>query len=132
MVVAEKLMKAIVLDNGLKLTLYDTSRKIAGDRWRVGLIARMDIPIDDAQFSVNDKSLTDFKSFKVSFGEKVHFEQKRERNFIDAKHKDDVLQSLIDLFLENALAYLSHPDFPNKYVLRQYNEYLKKKSWYPQ
>jgi len=131
MVVTEKLIKAIMLDNGLELKLYDASRKVAGDRWRVGVVARIDIPVGDAQFSANDKSLVDLKSFKESFGEKARFEQKRERNFIDAKHKDDVLQSLIDSFLRSALVYLSHPDFPKKYVHRQYKEYLKRKTWYP-
>lgn len=90
-----------MLDNGLELRLYDTSRKVAGDRWRVGVVARIDMPVDDAQYFVDDKSLADFKSFKESFGEKVRFEQKRERNFIDAKHKDEVLQSLIDSFLQS-------------------------------
>jgi len=132
MVVAKKMFKAIMLDNGLELRLYDISRKVAGDRWRVGVVARIDMPVDDSQYFVNDKSLADFKSFKESFGEKVRFEQKRERNFIDAKHKDEVLQSLIDSFLQSALAYLSHPDFPQKYVLRQFKEYLKRKTWYSQ
>jgi hypothetical protein len=31
----EKLIKTIVLKNGLKLEIYDQSRKIAGNRWLV-------------------------------------------------------------------------------------------------
>ena len=36
-------MKTMDLDNGLKLEIYDISRKLAGDRWYVGMVARIDI-----------------------------------------------------------------------------------------
>ena len=36
-------VKSMELSNGLKLDFYDISRKLAGDRWYVGLIARIDI-----------------------------------------------------------------------------------------
>ncbi|MBT9438589.1 MAG: hypothetical protein GAS50_05285, partial [Desulfobacterales bacterium] len=44
----EKLIKTIDLENGLELKLYDASRKLAGDRWLVSLIARMEIPTSDS------------------------------------------------------------------------------------
>lgn len=44
----QTLIKTIELSNGLKLNFYDISRKLAGDRWYVGLIARIDIPLIDS------------------------------------------------------------------------------------
>ena len=42
----EKLIKTIVLGNGLIIEIYDHSRKVAGDRWLVKMVAKVDIPID--------------------------------------------------------------------------------------
>ena len=41
-------IKSIELNNGLKLDFYDISRKLAGDRWYVGVIARTGIPLTDS------------------------------------------------------------------------------------
>jgi hypothetical protein len=49
MTVKEKLINTIRLDNGLELKLYDSSRKVAGDRWRVGIVARIDISLDEVR-----------------------------------------------------------------------------------
>ena len=65
-----------------------------------------------------------------ALGANVIFEQKRTRNFIDAKEKEKSLNNLYDSFLENSLAYLSHADFPKKFVLKKYKEYLDKNKWY--
>lgn len=125
----EKLIKTIRLNNYLELNLIDASSKIAGDRRQVCMVARMNIPVNDNPIFLNDKSMDDFKLFRSSVGEKVGFEQKRVCNFIDAKQKESVLQKLVESFLQAALAYLSHPDFSKKYVLKRYQEFLKKKTW---
>ncbi len=39
------LLRTIDLESGLELEIYDVSRKLAGDRWYVGFIARVEIPI---------------------------------------------------------------------------------------
>jgi hypothetical protein len=44
--VSENLIKTIVLGNGLILEIYDHSRKVAGDRWLVKMVAKVDIPLD--------------------------------------------------------------------------------------
>jgi hypothetical protein len=131
MTVKEKLINTIRFDNGLELNFYDSSRKVAGDRWQVGIVARIDIPVDNAHFSEFNGNVGDLAAFRKACGEKVRFEQKRQRNFIDAKYKDSVRRGLMDSFLKSALAYLSHADFAKKQVFRQYKEYLKRKTWYP-
>jgi len=67
--------------------------KIAGDRWQVRLIAMIKIPVGDAEVYANDISLDDFNTFRESYAGIVCYEQKRERNFIDSDHKDNILNS---------------------------------------
>jgi hypothetical protein len=126
----ETIIRTIALDNDLELRFYDASRKIAGDRWQVTLITRIEIPIDRAEFNTDEMRLDGFDTFMAACGNKVNYEQTRTRNFIDATQKEVVLQRLMDSFLASALAYMSQPHFPKKYILRQYQAYLKRKTRY--
>jgi len=118
-------VKAIELKNNLKLKIYDNSKKMAGDRWLVSLIARIKIPVESAL-----KLLSDSDSGKEEYtkllGSDVLFEQKRERFFIDEKNKESVFNELCDSFVKNTVSYLSLPDFPKKFVLMKLKENKKK------
>ena len=39
-------LRTIPLGNGLMLEIYDQSRKVAGDRWLVKLVVKINIPIE--------------------------------------------------------------------------------------
>ena len=125
----EKLIKTVELKNGLQLEVLDSSRKIAGDRWQVVLTFSINIPVK--YLTPADKRQVDFNinDILTSVGENVCFKHKIERNFIDANQKDDVLDNLIDSFFCNSFDYVSNPDFPKRYILRQYRENLKRKLW---
>ena len=125
----EKLIKNIDLENGLELKLYDASRKLAGDRWLVSLIARMEIPTNELLLKKDGSPLLNIDEVRKALGEKLLFEQKREKIFIDEKEKDEVLKEIQDFFLSSSLSYFSHSDFPQKYVLKKFNEKIKKGSW---
>ena len=125
----EKLIKNIDLENGLELKLYDASRKLAGDRWLVSLIARMEIPISDSSLKEDVSPLLNVDEVRKVLGEKLLFEQKREKIFIDERKKDEVLKEIQDFFLSCSLSYFSHSDFPKKYILKEFNEKIKKESW---
>ena len=49
----EKLIKTMGLENGMQLDFYDASRRLAGDRWLISLIVRMEIPVVEAL--INDE-----------------------------------------------------------------------------
>ena len=118
------------LSNGLKLDFYDISRKLAGDRWYVGIIARIDIPLTDSLLTNQQHSNYSVEEIRNALGEAVRFQQKRERHYIDERKKDALLQGLLDSFIKSTLNYFSHPDFPNKYVLKEFQAYLKRQTWY--
>jgi hypothetical protein len=118
-------VKSMELKNNLQLKIYDNSKKMAGDRWLVSLIARIKIPVESAL-----KLLSDSDSGKEEYtkllGSDVLFEQKRERFFIDEKNKESVFNELCDNFVRNTISYISLPDFPKKFVIMKLKE--KKKS----
>jgi hypothetical protein len=123
-------IKSIELSNGLKLDFYDISRKLAGDRWYVGLIARIDIPLIDSLLTNQHLSHYSVEEIRNTLGESVRFQQKRERHYIDEREKDDLLNDLMDSFIKRTLNYLSLPDFPGKYILKEFQTYRKRKIWY--
>ncbi len=125
----EKLIKIIDLENGLKLKLYDVSRQLAGDRWLISLIARIEIPTSDSLLKGDASPLLNIDEVRKVIGEKLLFEQKREKIFIDEKEKDEVMKEIQDSFLSSSLSYFSHSDFPKKYILKKFNEKIKKESW---
>ncbi len=59
-----------------------------------------------------------------------NIERVREKIFIDEREKDEIMKGMQDSFLSSSLSYLSHSDFPQKYVLKEFNEKIKKGSWY--
>jgi hypothetical protein len=126
----QTLIKTIELRNGLKLYFYDISRKLAGDRWYVGVIARIDIPLIDSLLTNQHLSPYSVEEIRNTLGESVRFQQKRERHYIDERKKDCLLNDLMDSFIERTLNYLSLPDFPGKYILKEFQTYRKRKTWY--
>ena len=125
-----KKIKSINFQNGLNVKLYDISRKLAGDRWYVGLLIQIDIPISDSL--LNEKLLAPYsiEEIKNALGETICFEQKRERHFIDKLKKKDLLHDFTESFLKSYLTYFIHPDFASKYVLKEYKKYLERQTWY--
>ena len=120
-------VKAMELGNNLKLKIYDNSKKMAGDRWLISLIARINIPVDanSELFSGPEYSREEIDRL---LGSEVLFEQKRERFFIDEKNKESVFNELCESFINNTISYLSHPDFSKKYVIMKLKEKKKKAS----
>jgi hypothetical protein len=80
------LLRKIDLKSGLELEIYDVSRKLAGDRWYVGFIARVEIPITFLEGHA-DLPEVDIEKMKDVLGETVRFEQKRDRHYIDEKKR---------------------------------------------
>ena len=128
----EELIKRIELTNGQTLKLYDASRKIAGDRWQILLIARIEIPVESSLFDKVDLAVIDMEEVRNAFGEKIVFEKRRERNFIDQKKKDEVLEDLMNSFLSITTSYLSNKKFPRNFILNEYKKYKENASWYKQ
>ena len=125
----QSLMKRMELSNGLKLDFYDISRKLAGDRWYVGMVARIDIPLTDWLLTNQLLSNYSVEEVRNALGETVRFQEKRERHYIDEREKDPLLKIMMDSFIKSTLNYYSHSDFPVKYVLKEFKAHLKQQAW---
>ena len=126
----EKLIETMELKNSMKLNFYDASRRIAGDRWLISLIVRMEIPVVEVLINDEGKSMDNLGEIKKMLGEKVLFEQKRERIFVEESEKQAVFEELYNLFVDSVLDYLSNNAFPKRYVLKKYREKVEQESWY--
>ena len=125
----QSLMKRMELSNGLELDFYDISRKLAGDRWYVGMVARIDIPLTDLLLANQLLSNYSVEEVRNALGETVRFQKKRERHYIDEREKDPLLQIMMDSFIKSTLNYYSHSDFPVKYVFKEFKAHLKQQAW---
>lgn len=117
----EEPVDQIKLDNKQIIEIYDASRKIAEDTWLVALIFRMTIIIEKNMFKENI-SISDYNKIKEKLGNSIIYEVRNERNFIYDHMKDNIMKEIIDSFLNTKLKYLSHLDFPEKFVLKKFNE----------
>ncbi|MBW1724635.1 MAG: hypothetical protein JRJ33_04535 [Deltaproteobacteria bacterium] len=122
----EKLIKTMDLENGMQLNFYDASRKIAGDRWLISLVVRMEIPVTEVLIKVPGQSTESVNEIVNVLGENVLFEQKRERNFIDETKKTEMFKELYDNFVNSTFVYLSNEAFPRKYITKKYKEAVER------
>lgn len=127
----ERLIKTVDLKNGLRLEILESSRNLPGDRWEVVLTTMIKIPVNILSPADDTQAALNVDEVRPSTEESVCFEQKRERNFIDAKEKDEILSNVIESFSFSSLDYVSNPDFLKRCIIRQNKEYWSRKSSYP-
>ncbi|MBW2108763.1 MAG: hypothetical protein JRI36_08875 [Deltaproteobacteria bacterium] len=129
----EKLVDKIRLENGLTLELYDRSRRVAGDRWLVYFVARVQVPVRKAYLeSMLDSRMT-FESVRRAVGDSTAYVREKKSNFVDEKEKDEEFRRLKESFLKTSLGYLSNPDFAGKLIMKTFQESQGMRvSWKPQ
>jgi hypothetical protein len=126
----EQPIEKIRLDNGLTLELYDRSRPVAGDRWLVSFVARVEVGLKREYFEGPHTPNVPFEEIRKAVGDKAYYHHEKKRNFIVETEKDEVFRGLKERFLDANLVYLSSPDFPLKLILRQYQTALGQRiSW---
>ena len=120
----EKPIEKIKLDNGLTLEVYDRSRRVAGDRWQVSFVARLEVGLKREYFKGKLTPHIPLEDIRKAVGDKAHYHHEKVRNFIAETEKDEVFRGLKERFLDANLVYLSSSDFPLKLILRQYEKAL--------
>jgi len=124
----EKVLKKLDLEKNLHITLYDRSKKLIGDRYQVILVAEMEIPITQFLLENENQISIEIKEFTNVLGDKVVFQQKREKIFVDEREKEELLNTMIDSFISDIVPYLSRSDFPVKFIKKQYKDKLIEQS----
>ena len=114
------MVDTIKLENGLTLELLDRSRPIAGDRWFVSFVARIQVRVELGFFAGAENPHVPFEDVLSAVGEKTVYRHEKVRNFIGENEKDEVFNGLKEHFLSASLGYLSRPEFPGRLILREY------------
>lgn len=123
----ERLVESISLENGLTLDILDSSRVMAGDRWLVHLIARIEVfpapglldPLPDG-----DRLLG---ILKQEHGENIEYRADLKKHFVSETDRHRVFQDFKDTVHKEKLPYLSHPDFARRFALSRISELTRKK-----
>ena len=111
------------LENGATVTVTDQSRVMAGDRWLIKVECAAQMPIADdfyAAYASEDAKLLD--AIKEKMGGFLTFAVTKERIFVDAAEKDEVLKGLEEQVSSNMLGYLNNPNFPEKLFAKRFVE----------
>ena len=118
----EKLVDMMSLENGLTLEVYDASRPVAGDRWMVSVVARIEVGVKPEYFEGQHSLEALLDDIRAAVGEKITYRYEKVRNFIAENEKDQVFEGLRQRFLDTNLRYVSGPEFPRKLILKKYQE----------
>jgi hypothetical protein len=107
-----ELIETIPLQNGLRLTIQDLSRRIAADTVKVEISIQMKVKVEESFFASSDdhRQLTDI------FGDELTYEHKLERTFVSDAGRDrprPAAENVQGQFLQ----YLSSPNFARKMAL---------------
>ncbi len=115
-------LETVCLDNRCKLEIYDSSIKMTADRWKISLVARLTVPVDDSVFQDGPDMPATPDEIRQVLGPETVFEMKKERIFVDDAEKAMVFDELLQVFKKDTLSYLALPVFPGKYIIKRYRE----------
>ena len=108
-----KLIEEINLTNGLKLKIFDLSRPVAADTFKVEISFQTKFDLKESYFANSQ----DYAQVKNILGDELAYEHKRERAFVYEKDQDSVREDLINTFKNNSLDYVASVNFPQKLAL---------------
>jgi hypothetical protein len=119
---APELIERVHLQNGLVLELWDQSRPLAGDRWFVSLLAKVEIPVRAEYFSTVEEGEQAYQDLVAAYGNPITFTQEKVRHFVDEKDIKATLATLCQRFKDNLVSYLANPKFASLFALKKYGD----------
>ncbi len=125
----QRLIEKITLQNGLVLELWDQSRPMAGDRWLVSLLAKMEVPVLPEYFSEIELGEQAYHDLVAACGDSLVFTQEKVRHFVDEKDADQVLTGLCQRLKDTLVSYLGSPKFASLFVLKKYGDLQDRQDW---
>ena len=123
-----RLLEERKLQDGLTVYFYDQSRPIVGDRCQVQLLVHVPLEIKQVYFE-NHINPEAFENCVAAFGKEMPFQQKKTRNFISNDKAEALLQQMKKEFLESGPAYLSKPNFAQRYIVQRFDEWKQEEGY---
>ena len=112
---SQLIIKESLLENGIRAVIYDQTRHYFGGYYHVSLLITADVSITASYFPT-EAEYTDAIS---RMGESACFKHSLEKMAVPAEEVEKIRAGLLDSFETNALAYLSQPDFPRRFILKE-------------
>ena len=125
---SDRLIERISLPNGLTLELWDQSCRMAGDRWLVSLLARVEVPVSTEYFSSLDHGEQARLDLVTACGDPLVFTQNKVRHFVDEKETNAVLAGLCRRLKDTLAPYLGSAKFASLYVMKKYGDLRDRRS----
>lgn len=120
----ENILLTRKLPNGIRVTFYDMSKRLAADRWLVKVRCEAVLALAPEDYGIiDDLELLD--ALKQKFAGGVTHTIVRERNFIDEREKDAICQELLSQLEENAFVYLGGERFPASLLEKKIGDFRK-------
>ena len=116
------LLDRIPIGPRLTLDIYDCSRQLAGDRWKVVLEARLEIVLTADLWAAEQPPEPALAEMQAVIGDRQTFVQRRERVFVDSQEKEDLLDQFAAGIKRDLLPYLKHPAFVKRFLEKQYRQ----------
>ncbi len=123
----DSLEKSVEMENGLTLEIWNKSKVIAGDRWKVSVVARVEVPLAKAFEKIGEAFPDSLAQMRDLIGDFAVFEKKMDRFFIDEREKDELKRELVESLFETVLPYISKPKFAKRFLLAEYAKVDKRR-----
>ncbi|MGB5984666.1 MAG: hypothetical protein WBG37_05120 [Desulfobacterales bacterium] len=127
----ELLLEQIPLGPQLTLELYDCSRLLAGDRWKVILEARLEVALHPALWEGSHPPEPTRGAMTDILGETQRFVQRRERIFVSAQEREALMKGFVAGIKNDLVPYLKHPAFVKRFLEKQYRKAKERRQWTP-
>jgi hypothetical protein len=101
---------------------------MAGDRWLVSLLAKVEVTVLPEYFSTLDDGEKAYQDLVAAHGNSLVFTQEKVRPFVEERETKDVLTRLRQRIKDNLVPYLGNPKFASLYVLKKYGD-LRDQDW---
>jgi len=124
---SEKPIATHTLENGLNLEITDESRRMGADRWLVRLVMRMAFQVSDHYHEPAATGEPDRDELIGVIGPRAVYEAVRERLFVEDRAKQDVINDVCNMFLQDVVPYLGRPVFPRRYVVKLYRDKIARR-----
>jgi hypothetical protein len=118
------LHESIALPNGLRLEIWDCSRPIASDTFKVEMVAQAEVEFLPAYFSEKAR----YDKLIKTLGKKGLYEFRKVRSFVKERERNGVFQELLAAFKEHTLPYVSLDEFPRRFSRAKFRDI--EQNWY--
>lgn len=118
-----RVLKRWRLPNGLELEALDLSENYWADFWNLRVLIRAKVPVPKGLKEGREPLA---KEAWDRLGDEVLYEREIVKVGVREGELREQMKDALRNFEENALPYLAHPDFPRRFVMRRFEEALKK------